>query len=136
MPLSPSTSAVAGAVRVTVMLGRALKPLAFSRRTYCASRKMPWPSAPVRSASVISAAQRAASSPGNPAAARLSTIIERIARAGMCAKFSSANFPSTMVLLRHLPLLAQNLRRLAAKDDGAVGLGNIERLHEPHAVHH
>jgi hypothetical protein len=41
MPLSPSTIAVAGAVRDTVMFGCLLKPPAFSRRTYCGRRKMP-----------------------------------------------------------------------------------------------
>jgi hypothetical protein len=41
MPLSPSTIAVAGAERDTVMVGRVLKPPAFSRRTYCGRRKIP-----------------------------------------------------------------------------------------------
>jgi hypothetical protein len=74
MPLSPSTSAVAGPVRVTVMFGLRIEAAGLERRTYCGSRKMPWPSAPVRSASVISSAQRAASAPGKPAATKQSLI--------------------------------------------------------------
>ena len=41
MPLSPSTIAVAGAERDTVMFGCLLKPPALRRRTYCGRRKMP-----------------------------------------------------------------------------------------------
>ena len=82
MPLSPSTRAVAGAERVTVMSGCLLKPPAFRRRIYCGSRKMPWPSAPVRSASVISAAHFSASALGRPAATKASPISACVARDG------------------------------------------------------
>src|ERR1044072_7353362 len=82
MPLSPSTSAVAGALRLTVMFGRGLNPPALSRRTYCGSRNTPCASAPVRSASPISSAHLAASSRGRPAAASASLISARIAATG------------------------------------------------------
>src|SRR5580698_5493398 len=117
MPLSPSTNAVAGAVRVTVMFGRALKPFAFSRRTYCGSRKMPWPSAPVRSASVISSAQRAASASGKPAATNESLSSEVTARAG------TRVMPASAIALSQT-FLAQDLGRVIAEDDVAVGGGD------------
>src|ERR1044072_1511548 len=82
MPLSPSTSAVAGALRLTVMFARGLTPPALSRRTYCGSRNTPCASAPVRSASPISSAHLAASSRGRPAAASASVISARIAATG------------------------------------------------------
>src|SRR4029077_16553858 len=130
MPLSPSTTAVAGADFVTVMLGCALKPRALSRRTYCGSRKMPWPSAPVRSASVINSAQRAASAAGRPAATNESVSSEVIARAGtrvMPASAMSSSLGSSQTLL------AQDLRRVIAENDVAVGRGNVRRTHLPHA---
>ena len=80
--LSPSTSAVAGAERCTVMSGFGLNPPAFSRRTYCGRRNTPCASAPVRSASPINSAHLAASSRGNPAAASASVINPRIASIG------------------------------------------------------
>src|SRR5579864_9379688 len=130
MPLSPSTSAVAGADLVTVMFGCALKPRAFNRRTYCGSRKMPWPSAPVRSASVISSAQRAASAAGRPAATNESVSSEATARAGtriMPASAISSSPASSQTFL------AQDLRRVTAENDVAVGCGNVRRTDLPHA---
>src|SRR6202044_754313 len=130
MPLSPSTKAVAGAVFVTVMFGRLLNPPAASRRTYCGSRNMPWPSAPVRSASVISSAQRAAWAPGNPAATNESVSSEVTARAGthvMPASVMSSSPASSETLL------AQDLRRVTAENDVAVGRGDVGRTHLPHA---
>ena len=82
MPLSPSTSAVAGALACTVMLGRGLKPPAFSRRTYCGRRNTPCASAPVRSASPINSAHFAASARGSPAPLSASVISARIAATG------------------------------------------------------
>src|SRR4051794_4688689 len=82
MPLSPSTSAVAGADFVTAMFGRGLKPPAFRRRTYCGRRNTPCASAPVRSASAISAAHFAAAARGNPAAASASSISPLTAATG------------------------------------------------------
>src|SRR5580704_180466 len=125
MPLSPSTSAVAGADLVTVMLGWALKPRAFSRRTYCGSRNMPCPSAPVRSASVISSAQRAASASGKPAATNESFSSDVTARAG------TRVMPASSILSQ--PFLAQDLCRVVAENDVAVSGGNIGRAHLPHA---
>src|ERR1700719_2803145 len=130
MPLSPSTSAVAGADLVTVMFGWALKPRAFSRRTYCGRRNMPCPSAPVRSASVISSAQRAASAAGKPAATNESVSSELTARAGtriMPASAISSSPASSQ------SLLAQDLRRMTAENNVAVGRGDIRRTHLPHA---
>src|SRR3984957_17837520 len=126
MPLSPSTSAVAGADFVTVMLGWALKPRAFSRRTYCGRRRMPWPSAPVRSASVISSAQRAASAAGKPAATNESVSSEVTARAGTRIMPSSAIDSSQT-------FLAQYLRRVTAENNVAVGRGDVGRTNLPHA---
>src|SRR3984957_14434253 len=126
MPLSPSTSAVAGADLVTVMLGWALKPRAFSRRTYCGSRNVPWPSAPGRSASVISSAQRAASAAGKPAATNESVSSEVTARAG------TRIMPASAMDLSQT-FLAQNLRRVTAENNVAVGRGDIRRTHLPHA---
>src|ERR1700722_19693347 len=126
MPLSPSTSAVAGADFVTVMLGWALKPRAFSRRTYCGRRRMPWPSAPVRSASVISSAQRTASALGKPAGTNESVSSEVTARAGTRIMPASAIDSSQT-------FLAQNFRRVTAENDVAVGRRNIRRTHLPHA---
>src|ERR1043166_5794296 len=80
-PLSPSMSAVAAAVRSTVMLGRRLSPPAFTRLTYCGSRNTPWASAPVRSASVINSATRAAASGGISTATRASRMKARMAGA-------------------------------------------------------
>jgi hypothetical protein len=65
---------VAVADFVTVMFGRALKPPAFRRRTYCGRRNTPCASAPVRSASTIIRAHVSASSRGNPAAVSASSI--------------------------------------------------------------
>src|SRR5580693_5581777 len=130
MPLSPSTKAVAGADLVTVMLGCALKPRALRRRTYCGRRKMPWPSAPVRSASVISSAQRAASAAGKPAATNESVSSEVTARAGtriMPASAISSSPTSSQTLL------AQDLRRMTAENDVAVGFGDVRGTHLPHA---
>jgi hypothetical protein len=102
MPLSPSRSAVAGALRVAVMFGRLLKPPALSRRTYCGRRKMPCPSAPVRSASLINSAQHAASGCGSPAAKSASAIRARVARTGMRATSVSCSMNSVPPLLhRH-----------------------------------
>src|SRR5579862_8809081 len=126
MPLSPSTNAVAGADLVTVMFGCALKPRAFSRRTYCGRRKMPWPSAPVRSASVISSAQRAASAAGKPAATNESVSSEVTARAG------TRIMPASAIVLSQT-LLAQDLRRVTAENDVAVGRGDVRGTHLPHA---
>src|SRR5580704_5823340 len=126
MPLSPSTKAVAGADFVTVMLGWALKPRALSRRTYCGSRNMPWPSAPVRSASVINSAQRAASASGKPAATNESVSSEVTARAG------TRIMPASAIALSQT-FLAQDLRRVTAENNIAVGRGNIRRTHLPHA---
>src|SRR5882672_9271688 len=81
MPLSPSTSPVAAAVRSTVMVGRELMPPARSRLTYCGRRKMPWASAPVRSASHINSATLPASVAGSPVLTRASSIKPVIARA-------------------------------------------------------
>src|SRR5580700_5140117 len=130
IPLSPSTSAVAGADLVTVMFGCALKPRALSRRTYCGSRNMPWPSAPVRSASVISSAQRAASAAGKPAARNESLSSEVTARAGtriMPASAMNSSLDSSQTFL------AQDLRRVTAENNVAVGCGNVRRTHLPHA---
>src|SRR5579875_499409 len=74
MPLSPSTSAVADAVRVTLMSGLGLTAPSFSRATYWGRRKTPWASAPTRSASTINAAHRAASAAGRPILTNASTI--------------------------------------------------------------
>src|SRR5580693_1890900 len=126
MPLSPSTSAVAGAVFDTVMAGRVLKPPAFSRRTYCGRRSTPWPSAPVRSACVISSAQRAASAAGRPAATNESTIRAVTARAGTRAKSASA-------IVLSQTLLAQDRRRMAAQNGIAVGGRDGGGAHLPHA---
>src|ERR1700690_1939459 len=126
MPLSPSTSAVAGADFVTVMLGCALKPRALSRRTYCGRRNMPWPSAPVRSASVINSAQRAASAAGRPAATNESLSSEVTARAG------TRIMPASAIALSQT-LLAQYLRRMTAENNVAVGRGDVRRTHLPHA---
>src|ERR1700722_7077025 len=126
MPLSPSTKAVAGADFVTVMLGCALKPRALRRRTYCGRRNMPWPSAPVRSASVISSAQRAASAAGKPAATNESVSSEVTARAG------TRIMPASAIGLSQT-FLAQDLRRVTAENDVAVGRGDVRRTHLPHA---
>src|SRR5437016_2992623 len=64
------------------MLGRRLSPPASTRLTYCGSRNTPCASAPVRSASVISSATRAASSAGISTARRASRMKARIAGAG------------------------------------------------------
>src|SRR5580700_5910274 len=130
MPLSPSTSAVAGADLVTVMLGWALKPRALRRRTYCGRRNIPWPSAPVRSASVISSAQRAASASGRPAATNESLSSEVTARAGTRIMPASA-ISSSLDLSQ--TFLAQDLRRVTAEDNVAVGRGDVRRTHLPHA---
>src|SRR5580704_5482304 len=130
IPLSPSTKAVAGADFVTVMLGWALKPPALRRRTYCGRRNMPWPSAPVRSASVISSAQRAASAAGKPAATNESVSSEVTARAGtriMPASAMSSSPASSQTLL------AQDLRCVTAEDNVAVGFGDVRRPNLPHA---
>src|SRR5215469_5082639 len=131
MPLSPSTSAVAGAVRDTVMFGRLLKPPALSRRTYCGRRKMPWPSAPVRSASLISSAQRAASGCGSPAAASASAISALVARAGMRA----TSLVSILFRRCRLALLFQNGRGVIAENRVAIGRRNAERAHLAHTFH-
>src|SRR5215831_5202937 len=81
MPLSPSTSPVAAAVRSTVMDGRGLMPPARTRFTYCGKRKMPWASAPVRSASHINSATLPASAAGSPIFTKASSIKPVIARA-------------------------------------------------------
>src|SRR6202008_2469250 len=130
MPLSPSTSAVAGADFVTVMLGCALKPRSFSRRPSCGSRTMPSPSAPVRSASVISSAPRAASAAGKPAATNESVSSEVTARAGtriMPASAISSSPASSQTLL------AQDLRRVTAENNVAVGFGDVRGTNLPHA---
>src|SRR6516164_3734089 len=132
MPLSPSTSAVAGAVRDTVMFGRLLKPPALSLRTYWGRRKMPWPSAPVRSASLISSAQRAASSCGSPAAARASAISALVARAGMRA---TSSLVSILFRRCRLALLFQNGRSVIAENNVAIGRRNAERTHLAHTFH-
>src|SRR5580704_9768809 len=126
MPLSPSTKAVAGADLVTVMLGCALKPRALRRRTYCGRRKMPWPSAPVRSASVISSAQRAASALGRPAATNESLSSEVTARA------DTRIMPASAIVLSQTSL-AQDLRRVTAENNVAVGRGDVRRTNLPHA---
>src|SRR6516225_7871335 len=141
MPLSPSTSAVAGAVRDTVMFGRLLKPPALSRRTYCGRRKMPWPSAPVRSASLISSAQRAASACGSPAAASASAISVFVARRGIRATSTGAASLVAMItappLFRRyrLALLFQNGRGMTAEDRVAIAWRDTERAHLPHTFH-
>src|SRR4029079_14018718 len=66
IPLSPSTSAVPGALRSTVILGRGLVDPSLSLCTYCGKRKTPCASAPTRSASSISSAILAASPFGTP----------------------------------------------------------------------
>src|SRR4029077_4033617 len=102
------------------------KPRAFRRRTYCGSRKMPWPSAPVRSASVISSAQRAASAAGKPAATNESLSNEVTALAG------TRIMPASAIALSQT-FLAQDLRRVTAENNVAVGSGDIRRTHVPHA---
>src|SRR3954462_6635903 len=115
MPLSPSTNAVAGAERLTVMFGRLLKPPALSRRTYWGSRNTPCASAPVRSASPISSAHLAASSRGNPAALSASVISARIAVTGTfeamhCVLFCWSRL--TLIKARSIgPLLDASLSR-------------------------
>src|SRR5438132_7081445 len=66
------------------MLGRRLSPPASTRLTYWGRRNTPWASAPVRSASVISSATRAASSGGTSTATRASRMKARMAGAGTC----------------------------------------------------
>src|ERR1700720_2938571 len=124
--LSPSTSAVAGADLVTVMFGCALKPRALSRRTYCGKRNMPWPSAPVRSAPVISSAQRVASAAGRPAATNESLSSEVTARAG------TRIMPASAIALSQT-FLAQDLRRVTAENNVAIGRGDVRRTYLPHA---
>src|SRR5215472_14083181 len=68
MPLSPSTSAMPGASRATLTLGFTLTAPPLIRLMYWGSRKMPWPSAPRRSARVMSWPQVAASTGGRPTA--------------------------------------------------------------------
>src|SRR5580704_3889579 len=131
MPLSPSTRAVAGAVRVTVMSGCLLKPPALRRRIYCGSRKMPWPSAPVRSASVINSAHFAASASGRPEATKASLISDRVARDDTLTRSALL----MMRLCRHA-LLGENLRRMAVQNLFAIARRNIKPLHVPHAVEH
>src|SRR5580698_4685605 len=126
MPLSPSTNAVAGADFVTVMLGWALKPRALRRRAYCGRRNMPWPSAPVRSASVISSAQRAASASGKPAATNESVSSEVTACAG------TRIMPASAIVLSQT-FLAQDLRRVTAENNVAVGCGDVRGTYLPHA---
>src|ERR1700692_4402272 len=126
MPLSPSTSAVAGADLVTGMLGCAVQPRALRRRTYCGKRNMPWPSAPVRSASVISSAQRVASAAGRPAATNESASNEETARAG------TRIMPASAIALSQT-FLAQDLRRVTAENNVAVGRGDVRRTNLPHA---
>ena len=79
MPLSPSTKAVAGAVRVTVIVGARIEPAGLKRSTYCGRRNTPCASAPVRSASSISSAILAASPAGTPDLVMASTIRPRTA---------------------------------------------------------
>src|ERR1700730_5216083 len=120
MPLSPSTSAVAGADLVTVMLGCALKPRALRRRTYCGKRNMPWPSPPV------SSAQRVASAAGRPAATNESLSSEVTPRAG------TRIMPASAIALSQT-FLAQDLRRVTAENNVAIGRGDVRRTYLPHA---
>src|SRR5215475_127195 len=134
MPLSPSTSAVAGAVWLTAIFGLLLKPPALRRRTYCGSRKMPWPSAPVRSASVISSAHLAASASGRPAATNVSLISAYIARAGTRTKAGAviASARPRGLLAVH-GALADQRQRAAAEDHLLVDVGDRQRPHLPRA---
>src|SRR5580700_7952651 len=144
-PLSPSTRAVAAAVRVTVMLGRRLSPPASTRLTYWARRNTPWASAPVRSASVISSAMRAASPAGICMAASASLMKARMAGAGAGTRTASAAgaeraaVDSPLINLapcRRAPFLtggAEHGGSLGAENGGAIGLGYAERAHLPHA---
>src|SRR5262249_43123585 len=136
MPLSPSTSAVAGAVRDTVMFGRLLKPPALSRRTYCGRRKMPWPSAPVRSASLISSAQRAASAARHPPGACAPAISASLACAGMRATSLVSMITAPPLFRRcRLALLFQNVRGMTAEDQIAIRRRDAERAYLPRAFH-
>src|SRR6267154_542807 len=74
MPLSPSTSAIPAASRATRTFGFTLTAPPRILRTYCCRRKIPWPSAPWRSARTISSAQVAASLAGRPTATSASTV--------------------------------------------------------------
>src|SRR5262245_48433245 len=123
MPLCPSTSAVAGAVFLTSIYGLLLKPPALSRRMYCGRRNTPWPSAPVRSASVISSATFAAWAGVRPPATRASPMSEETAAAGTRGKLS----------LMSGCLFTDQLQRPAAEDRVLVGVGHRQRPHLPHA---
>src|SRR5713101_6025852 len=72
MPLSPSTSAMPAASRATRIFGFTLTAPPRILRTYCGRRKMPWLSAPWRSARTINSAQAAASVAGRPTLSRAS----------------------------------------------------------------
>src|SRR5258706_10989279 len=74
MPLSPSTSAIPAASRVTRIFGFTLTAPARILRTYCGRRKIPWPSAPWRSARTIRSGQTAASLEGRPTATSASAV--------------------------------------------------------------
>src|SRR6185312_9003248 len=126
MPLSPSTSAVAGAERVTLMFGCALIALSLSRVTYCGSRKTPCASEPVRSASSISSATLAASPAGSPALFKASAISPLTATTGV--RF--VVFASMSGLSRKKSL------RAGAEDRRLVGVGYLEAAHVRDAIHH
>src|SRR5215470_10856066 len=134
MPLSPSIRAVAGAVFSMRISGRLLKPPALRRRTYCGSRNTPWPSAPVRSASVINCAHWAASAAGNSAAIRASAIRPQIACAGTRTKVGIATSPSPHVAPSVRAGLTDERQGPIAEDRCLVGLRNRQRPDLPHAL--
>src|SRR6266702_8707521 len=92
MPLSPSTSAMPAASRATRTFGFTLTAPPRILRTYCGRRKMPWPSAPWRSARTISSAQVAASFGGRPTLSRASATKPRSEAAGRRGGVGSAIF--------------------------------------------
>jgi len=90
MPLSPSTSAVAGALLVTRMSGCALKPPAFETPDILRQTEYAVAVGAGEIGFGHQLAQRAASLCGNPLAARQSSISERTALAGKCTIPESA----------------------------------------------
>src|SRR5262245_42724418 len=136
MPLSPSTTATAGAPCWSSSCGRGLMRPSRSQRTYWARRKMPWASEPVRSASIMAAATVVASASGKPQARNASAVKASNALAGMrggCGSRSarSAADGGMRLVYRHYATGARELYRARKTTDNSCATArNQERREE------
>ena len=127
MPLSPSTSAVAGAVRLTLMLGRALVEPSLSRWIYCGRRNTPCASAPIE----IGFQHQLGDLGG--VACRHAGLDHRILdEAGDGRGRRARGFR----LHVHFGIPARNFSKLPLQDRRLVGIGNLQAAHVLHAIHH